>query len=550
MATLTPTDLELGFQQLLRLARQDSALEAELAGSVGDFFPQMSAPYEIRGNDLLNARRHQEWFLFERHSSHLEGVPCERLLGEWRKAVADQLQELEVGERALLDSCAGIFSVRGVADDGAAWLEDLGCLQEHSLRPNPDAPALEIGDLIIGRMHPDGDGAVLASPAAGVFRSADLHQAIEADLARRRSGGGSTLLRFDQQTLEAAFFCLTQDPTPNDESSPTVNSLDSARDLLSEAGMPDSAIQDTFARLRSTPMKADNLVLGSNDRLGEILDELAFDTEVDLTRARAVLAAAWHSLRLESAERRTDPLDVTSALADFDQGRAQGRDVQALLDDLERDLGLGESGSEDAEPVSTLPSGGVTRAIVTEFRWEAQSSNQIQLTGEQLDSLDLLIEFGAGFEQPEELGGQAMRQFLFFWCPEQRIKSGQIENLVPALEAFCRWASQEQDLEVDDWQGSDGEYLVDLKRILDLNQNLPCRPDQDGELFEVLEGEDPRGLPGLMVSSPGGMPFRTEIKSEALRSAQQGDLLRAKLLDDSQLEVRSVYPGSAHRLDA
>ena len=143
-----------------------------------------------------------------------------------------------------------------------------------------------------------------------------------------------------------------------------------------------------------------------------------------------------------------------------------------------------------------------------------------------------------------------MRQFLFFWCPEQRVKSVQIENLVPALEAFCRWASQEQDLEVDDWQGSEGEYLVDLERILDLNQSLPCRPDQDGELFEVIEGEDPRGLPGLMVSSPGGMPFRTEIKSEALRSAQQGDLLRAKLLDDSQLEVRSVYPGSAHRSDA
>ncbi|HIG88048.1 MAG TPA: hypothetical protein EYQ25_13540 [Planctomycetes bacterium] len=550
MATLTPTELELGFQQLLSLARQNSALETELASSVGDFFPQMSAPQELRGDDLLNARRHQEWFLFERHSAHLEGVPCERLLGEWRKAVAEQLQEHEVGERALLDSCAGIFSVRGVAEDGAAWLEDLGCLQEHSLRPNPEAPSLDIGDLIVGRLHPDGDGAVLASPAAGVFRNSDLHQAIEADLARRRSDGGPALLRFDQQTLEQAFFCLTQDPALDAESPTAVNPLDSAMALLGKAGLSEAAIQDIFARLRSTPMQAKSLVLGSDDHLGEILDELAFDTEVDLTRARAALATAWHSLRLDSAERRTSPREVTNALADFDQGRAQGRDVQALLDDLERDLGLGESGSEGAEPVSSLPSGGVARAIVTEFRWEAQASKEIQLTREQLESLDLLIEFGAGFEQPEELGAQAMRQFLFFWCPEQRVKPTQVANLVPALEAFCQWASQEQDLEVDDWQGSDGEFLVDLERILDLNQSLPRRPDQDGELFEVLEAEDPRGLPGLMVSIPGGMPFRTEIKSEALRAAQQGDLLRAKLLDDSQLEIRSVYPGSAHRLDA
>jgi hypothetical protein len=377
-----------------------------------------------------------------------------------------------------------------------------------------------------------------------------LHKAIEEDLARRRTDGGKTLLRFDQQTLEQAFFCLTQDLAEEDDSPPAVNPLDSATDLLREAGLSESAIQDTFARLRSTPMQTKNLVLGSKDHLGEILDELAFDSEVDLTRARAVLATAWHSLRLESVERRTNPREVNSALADFDQGLAQGRDVQALLDDLEHDLGLGESGAEGVEPVSALPSGGVARAMVMEFRWEAQASKEIQLTNEQLESLDLLIEFGSGFDQPEELGAQAMRKFLFFWCPEQRVKPTQVTTLVPALEAFCEWATQEQDLEVDDWQGSEGEFIADLERILDLNQSLPSKPDPDGELFEVLEAEDPQGLPGLMVSIPGGIPFRTELKCEALRAAQQGDLLRAKLLDDSQLEILSVYPGSAHHLDA
>ncbi|MDE0905362.1 MAG: hypothetical protein OSB42_12105 [Planctomycetota bacterium] len=544
MAPITPTDLELGFTQLLTLARLNPALEKELAASVGEFFTQQDTPQELQVDGLLNARRHQEWFLFERHSPHLEGVPCERLLGEWRELVADKLEDCDRGERALLDSNAGIFTVLKFAEDGAACLEDLGCLQEHSLRPNPDAPPLETGDLIIGRLHPDGDGAVLASPAAGVFRNPELHGAITADLAQRRSSGGPTLLRFDQMALEKAFFQLTEESTQPDATPPDFDPLDDAEDFLNDAGLAGSVIQDTLARLRSTPLQPNALAVGVKDELAEILDDLAFDTDVDLTKARAVLAAAWHALRKETEALLTSPKDVNLALADFDRGKSAGRDVQGLLDDLERDLGLEDDSGETMDPPAIAHPDGVARPMVMEFRWEAQASKDIHLSQEQLDSLDLLIEFGSGFDQPEELGAQAIRQFLFFWCPEQRVQPKLIAALGPALAAFCDWAKQEQSLEVADWQGSGEDWLGDLQRILELNQSLPKAPESDGDLFEVIEAEDPKGLPGLLVSALGGVPFRTQSDIEALRSIQAGDLLRAKLLDEDRLEVRTIYPGS------
>lgn len=542
MTLLSVSDLERGFHQLLTLTRSNPALEAELASSVADFFGDTQGEIPVDG--LLNARRHQEWFLFERHSAHLGGVPCERLLGEWRAAMGDD-QGDEI-ERSLLDSKAGVFSVRQVAEDGAAWLEDLGGLQEHSLRPNPEAPPLESGDLVIGRVHPDGEGAVLASPAAGVFRSPDLHQAIESDLAQRRSGGGPTLLKFDQLALERGFF---QTMATQDEDSPgDIDPIVVAEDFLLSAGCAQNTVRDIFTRLRSTPLQPHGLALGAGDELSEVLDDLAFETEADLTQARALIGAAWHALRLDTKQPKAPTHGKTEALKHFDKGRTDGRDVQSLLDNLERDLGLNQN-TEGLPETSPAPMPvGITKALVMEFRWEVQGTSDIQLSTQQLEALDLLIEFGSGFEQPEELGSQAMRQFLFFWSCEHRVKPTLIKELIPALDAFCSWATAEQDLEVADWKPTNENWIGELERTLQINQVLPKDPESDGDLFEVLAGQDPKGLPGVMVSSLGGVPFRTEASCEALRQVQEGDLVRAKLLDGECLAVRSIYPGCAREL--
>lgn len=546
MADLTPQLIDLGHETLFRLAREDARIEAEFAESAAEFFGDESRVAKDPVGALLEARRHQEWFLFERPCRALGGVPSEKLLGAWREGLAEtpDPEELEV---ALLESQAGVFAVRQVGDSGEAWIEDLGNLAEHVLAANPEAPPLAPGDLLVGRLHPSRAGAVVASPAAGVFRAPELLAAVEADLASRREQGGSARLRFDQASLEKAFYSqgppAPQEPAESSAADPAA-ALEAARAFLAEARLEPAQIEDLLAQLRKAPLDPTRWTLGTEDTLGEILDRLAFETDLDLTRARAVLGAAWHALRMEVDDRKSAPKDVRAALADFDRGRAEGRDVQALLDDLERDLGL-EDEPDSEEDTGPPALGGVVEALVAEFRWEQESQPEGQrLRPDALAALDHLCAFGEAFEQPEELDGEALRRLLCFWAPERRLAPDEVEALLEALEAFCPWADAEQDLAVaSTWNDLRG-LRADLVRVLSLNAGHPPALDAQGALFEVLEAEDPRGLPGLLVSEDGGLPQRVETEPRAFHAARAGDLLRGALTG-ATLRVYTAYPGAA-----
>ncbi|MDA0947796.1 MAG: hypothetical protein O2799_04715 [Planctomycetota bacterium] len=545
MADLSPQLIDLGHETLFRLAREDARIEAEFAESATEFFGAETRVATDPVGALLEARRHQEWFLFERPCRALGGVPSEKLLGAWREGLAEapDPEELEV---ALLESQAGVFAVRQVGESGEAWIEDLGNLAEHVLAANPEAPPLAPGDLLVGRLHPSRAGSVVASPAAGVFRAPELLAAVEADLASRREQGGSARLRFDQAALEKAFYSQgspAQEPSEAAGEDPAAT-LEAARAFLAEARLEPAQIEDLLAQLRKAPLDPTRWTLGTEDGLGEILDQLAFETDLDLTRARAVLGAAWHALRVEVDDRRKAPKDVRSALADFDKGRAEGRDVQALLDDLERDLGLEDE--PDSEEDSGPPAlGGVVEALVAEFRWEQESvPAERRARPEALAALDHLCAFGEAFEQPEELDGEALRRLLCFWAPERRLPASTVEALLEALEAFCPWADAEQDLDLaSTWKDLQG-LRTDLVRVLALNEGQPQALDAQGALFEVLEAEDPRGLPGLLVSEADGIPQRVETEPRAFQGARAGDLLRGAL-SGSTLRVYTAYPGAA-----
>ena len=546
---LTPQLIDLGHEALFRLARTSAAVEEEFAESAGAFFGEGPRVGSDPVAALLEARRHQEWFLYERASRTLGGVPSEKLLGAWREAVpeVEDPEELEV---ALLESQAGVYAVREVGTGGEAWIQDLGTLAEHVLAANPEAPPLEVGDLLIGRIHPSRAGGVVASPAAGVFRSPELLGAVEEDLRTRREQGGSARLRFDQASLELAFYA-NPEPGPSSETAQPEQAdpkaaLEAARGFLEEAGLEGTAIDDLFAGLRAAPLDPKRWAVGTEDALGEILDRLAFDTDVDLTRARALLGAAWHALRLEVDARKQQPKDVTAALADFDRGRAEGRDVQALLDDLERDLGLEGEGDSEEDGLEPPVLTGVVEMLVTEFRWEQEAGmgNGPALPEAAQASLDHLSRFGAAFEQPEELDGEALRRLLFFWAPEQRLPAEDARALVEALDAFVPWAEAEHDLALGSTWKQVRSGVAELERVLAMNAELPTVLDTEGELFEVLEAEDPRGLPGLLVSEEGGVPARLVPVPEAFRAAQPGDLLRARRTD-AGLEVFTAYPATA-----
>jgi hypothetical protein len=163
----TREHLDAGIDAYHALIRRDPALAAELEGSVAEFF-RGAPPTGSPAAALLSARRHLEWFVFERHSPRLFGTPLERLLEEWRGAARDPEPELE---RALLQSITGVFEVSDVRRGEGAWLRDLTGFGEHPLGDPALAERLVLGDLLVGRLFPVEDGLFAASRAAGVFRS-------------------------------------------------------------------------------------------------------------------------------------------------------------------------------------------------------------------------------------------------------------------------------------------------------------------------------------------------------------------------------------------
>ena len=113
-----------------------------------------------------------------------------------------------------------------------------------------------------------------------------------------------------------------------------------------------------------------------------------------------------------------------------------------------------------------------------------------------------------------------------------------------ALDAFVPWAEAEHDLDLGSTWKQVRDGVAELERVLAMNAGLPTVLDTEGELFEVLEAEDPRGLPGLLVSEEGGVPARLIPSPEAFRAAQPGDLLRGRRTD-AGLEIFTAYPATA-----
>ena len=69
----------------------------------------------------------------------------------------------------------------------------------------------------------------------------------------------------------------------------------------------DQGARALLARLSREPRDPDQLVHGAGDVLGRILDEIAFETELDLDRARAALLRAWERISEPDENERARP---------------------------------------------------------------------------------------------------------------------------------------------------------------------------------------------------------------------------------------------------
>ena len=587
----TPPDaIDRGLEILAAMVREDPAVGAELEASVGEFFGG-SPPAGKPGEVLLAARRHLEWFVLERHSPALFGVPVERWLPAWSERAGEALA---ASADALLDSFGGVFAVgSGVGPesnpesdprsvprsdpdwdpysdpgDGILWLEDLAGFGSYALRA-PEVP-MRPGDLLVGRLYPLGEGLHAASQAAAVFRDPRLLQALETDLAQVRERRERRVLHLSQRELERMFWGAGRRPVGDPEAGDPAlgdpalgDPVAHARRVLQEMGVGEERATAIFAHLASCPWDGSPFAHGAGDALGEVLDGLAFEIRVDLDAARPALTRAWHALSgappdvpLPAPPARTRR-DARAAVEAFARGRAAGNDLGSLFAELERGLGLepegitgdgipGDGGSDDPQERAPAPDfPGVVGALVEEFLWEV-GRERGQAEAERHRGLSALADFGARIGVAEGLDADQLLRFTTFWVHERGTLGGaeDARSLLDSVEAFCAWAQQCHSLPLGHTFGPTLERLREsLPRVAELNRLLGPAPEGDaGELYAVAE--DPGGRFAGLLDREGRHHDAAPQAALAAR-LRPGDRLRGRICDGGELVVFRCYPPEA-----
>jgi hypothetical protein len=589
------TALERVLETLLGVARQNVAVAREFEASVPVFFAG-AAPLSDPHAAWLAARRHAEWFLLERHSPALRGAPVERLLGALREqlAQADERAALEIALEGVLASATGAFEVEEVRGGEGAWLRDVSGLAQYALLAPELSTRLRTGDLLVGRLHPVGDGLHLASPAAGVFRGPGLVSAFERDLAALRQGPGAKLLRLGQAELEHMFFSAggrhahgahgsATSAAQGTDAPPTPASIVAeGREWLIERGLSRDHVEVLLARFAEVPFDPAHVVPGLGDALGEVLDELAFETEIDLELARRRLIAVWRaatalvaeaaeaagaeetrqrrggeSSRMDRAERGTEARTSRGehpgasdeararAIEEFAQNRAAGRDALAELAALRDALGLDEEdGEDDDSPAPDFP--GVVGALVHEFVWET-GVTQGEAAARELAPLAHLASYAEPIGLLEELGGRELVRFASFWVIERDVvaDADAARALITALRRFGEWCRDEHDHDVMELLTPALDGLESsLPRVIEANQLVPegARRAVDaepvGDVFEVVDDA------ASLLADAAGHELTLTIEPRVRAHLARGDRVRGTSRA-GVLSVLRVYPPEA-----
>jgi hypothetical protein len=330
---------------------------------------------------------------------------------------------------------------------------------------------------------------------------------------------------------------------------------------LTSEGLNAERIESLFAALARTPWSPDKLVLGARDALGDLLDEIAFDTGVDLEQARSKLTAAWPKLgptqrrpiqrrQAPSAQdRNSDEPNPVQALRVFDAGRAAGHDLESLFDSLEQELELEPGERPDPDELAPAPDfPGVVDAMLSEFRWEIEQSEG-KAAAERHNALAPLGEYASRLGRFEELDRTELLRFTTFWLPERgRIDGSQTRDMLDSLLAFCTWAQAAHELPLSEFAPTLTRLRESLPRIIELNRVLPPAPDgETGELYEVQA--DARGR-FAGVRDRAGQEHRACPEPGLAERLRPGDRLRGSISLEGRLSVFRCYPPEAGGLTA
>ncbi len=345
-------------------------MRAELERARREFFGSEQVPYVEAAADAA-AQRFAEWFLLERVSDVLGVTPL------------SGLGDPEGEDAILAESRAGLFLVE--AGDGDPQLRDLDGGDSLQLQALP--MRLASGDLLVGRLYLGADGVHLASPAiAWLPASPQIAVAFQRDRRRLELGR-----RLSQAEIERLVFQqwaardLARQSTVGGEDTPIERIEADLQSLLEAAGADDTWSATSISRsMREAGA-------GGGALVGALLDQLAFDTDVDLDRARELLLTLWNRIGSTPTE-RSDPMPgaapprAPSAPRRFEEragehlgqrlarrieeGLASHEDRASMFADVERMLGESIDEDEDAREADEVLEDGDLEPLVREFAWE------------------------------------------------------------------------------------------------------------------------------------------------------------------------------------
>ena len=577
-------DIQAALDALLALTCKRTELELEFKND----FEEFGSPGDM-ADESAKRRRHQEWYLLERASDQLGGVPLEAFFqdaGDQGESIAGNLDEVSAAAcyAAMRASRAGVYVVSEVEPGEGILIEDLLGRGRYEI-PDPLLAAeiaTRTGDLIVGRLYPhdypsEGEKTTwVLSPVALNIRNPKLLVALKRDVEAMRSRSQGAL-RMSQKDLEFMFFSeqirLEKSPAPGAEVQlPSAAELEmKLREQLSANGITVEDVDEFVRVLRRTPVPESAITAGGNDPVGWIMDELAFETDVNLVETQKAITILWNAFdreakardgysQLEASPDEESPDEESvrlrkEALAKFDAGREQGKDVELLFKELEATLDvLDDEETEDSTKVPDFP--GVLGALCQEFLWDGArlANRELEEFSKQHKCLELFVQFGSFIGLAEELSANHVAIFLSRWLWEAPRDGGgdyDFEQMGSSLEAFCRWLDKDHGL---GGLWDEAAVLVSgassqLGRLQRLNLALQADGMAPGnvawELLEYVgEPESKEGQKHRWTLSSGET---LEAKPPAALGGQalvSGDLLLGQLKGGELIATR-VYPASA-----
>jgi hypothetical protein len=542
-------EIDRALDALSELVRDDPELSVELEESRAEFFRHGRPRGDRRVQDLAD-RRHLEWFLLERESRCLQAVPIEALLerGSARSAgltLADG--------RPLTQSHCSVFEVTDVDPGNGVWLNDLVCTGAYAIAEPEGSQLLRAGDVIAGRVFPLDNALHHVSGAASFFRNPGLPAALRDDLTRARASRRG-VLRLTQDEIESMFFGA-------ELGEPAKDAVGEARALLLAAGVGSEGVDEILCELANELPPDGSVLPGARDKLGEILDRLAFETAIDLESARRTLLDAWMELSrcgpgtgpsLSTGVRdpiRRPPDNVAQAIAKFDRKRRTGIPVEQAFSELESELALEDAADvegEEATPAPDFP--GVVSAVIEEFLWESERDLGAARAAE-LECLRSFGQFARHIGVLEDLAARDLVTYACVWLPEndELPNADAARRLLAGLQSFCRWAEETQALPLHTACASTLHRLREsLPRLVEANRRRTRRAAPgEGELFECSSvGSDAH----VTLRDRGDLEHEARVDVHLLEWIRPGDYLRGRLLADGQVAVYCCYPAEMQPL--